>query len=88
MATVAPIAPVEGIEVMRKFVRNEFIYRKARKECEGKSDDWIKQGINEVLNSLTEYLNMNDRTPNEEHLTRIESVLEALKDELEERKKV
>jgi hypothetical protein len=66
-------------------MRNEFIYRKARQECEGKSDVWVKQAINEVLEMMTAQIERTGRTPDSEQLDRIESTLEALDDELKER---
>ncbi len=63
-------------------MRNEFIYRQVRKECLGKSNEWVKQGINEVLGMMTKQINETDRAPSSEQLDRIEATLEALKDEL------
>jgi hypothetical protein len=66
-------------------MRNEFIYRKARQECEGKSDAWVKQAINEILEMMTAQIERTGRTPDSEQLDRIESTLEALDDELKQR---
>ncbi len=64
---------------------NTFVYKKTRKECIGMTDVWVKQAINEVLGDLTETINRLNGAPPDEQLTRFESVLRALKDELAER---
>ena len=69
----------------KKKIPNEFIYRKARQECQGKTDHWIKQGINVVLQDMTDQINREDKALESEQLDRVESTLMALKDELEER---
>lgn len=60
----------------------EFTYRKVRKECEGKSTQWVAQAINEVLAMITKQINATDRMPEDEQIDRLEAGLKALKDEL------
>lgn len=48
--------------------RNEFVYRKVRAECAGKSDDWLRQGINEVLAAMTKQINKTNKAPPSEQL--------------------
>lgn len=68
-------------------IPNEFVYRKARKECFGKSDLWVRQGMSTILNDLETQINMEDKAPAHEQLDRIESTLAALQDELNARQK-
>ena len=64
---------------------NKFIYRKAKQECVGKSDNWVRQAVNEVLSELTKRIEELKTAPPSEEIDRVEAVLAALKDELKSR---
>lgn len=63
----------------------KFIYKKARQECKGKPDIWVKAGINEILRTLEAQMNKTGKAPESEQIDRIETVLRAMTDELNER---
>lgn len=65
--------------------KNEFVYKAARKDCIGRSDEWVKVAVNTVLQALTDQINRDNKAPASEQLDRIETVLQALKDEIKER---
>jgi hypothetical protein len=65
--------------------KNLFVYKKTKQECIGKSDDWVKQATNEILADLTKQINREGKAPRSDQLDRIESSLQALKDELASR---
>lgn len=64
---------------------NKFIYKKTKLECVGKTDEWVKQAINEVLFWLRQRVERLQTAPPTEEIDRYEACLKALKDELKSR---
>lgn len=67
------------------YPKNAFVFQKTLRECEGKSDLWIKQAVNEILNDMKQQIERDKKAPHSEQLDRIESSLMALKYELKRR---
>ncbi len=64
---------------------NKLIYKIVRRDAETESIEVLKQKINYVLQLMTDQINKEGKSPNEEQLDRIEATLKALKDVIAER---
>lgn len=62
---------------------NSFIYAKTRIECQGKTDIWCMQAVNEILENAKNHLI--DKTLSDKMIDNTEIILRALNDELKQR---
>ncbi len=62
---------------------NSFIYAKTRIECQGKSDIWCMQAVNQLLKDLK--IGVAEKVYTDKMIDNTEIILRALNDELKQR---